>query len=364
MHGYYKMVTEGFRTRDAHVIEWMTRLLPPEQHVVIASRPEPWPRRSFALRGRRPAHGQMVADDVDVLAFPPLRDRYRWWVASLKHYGGIDAYGAVPVVAWNPLLAVAPHIDLFSSSRPVVLDLLDDWTIHPAFASMRPTIDMAYARFFESASGVIANSEGTRELARRYGRSDVVLVPNGVDADKFDQSSAASGPLTVGYVGKIGSRLDANLIRATTLALPAIRFAFAGPVLERRWGRTLARLPNVELLGDVHYSKVPDLLRTFDVGWVPHAVGEGEVGGDVIKTYEYRAAALPVLTTPIIGVRERPIDGVCVADAAEHATVLQRWFAGRSRVPRRPVDIPPELTWSHKTGSMMAMLGLSGGAAR
>lgn len=357
MHGYHKMISEGFRTRDAHVIEWVARLLPPTQHVVVASRPEPWPRRILALRGREPSHDGLVPLNADVLALPSLRDRHSWWLSSLRHYRSIDSFGDVPVIAWNPLLAAAPHVDLFSRSRPVLLDLLDDWTIHPAFASMRPAIDRAYGRFFDNASVVIANSEGTQALAVRYGRSDVRLVSNGVDPDRFDPSSTASGRPTVGYVGKIGSRLDAALIRTTCLALPEVRFVFAGPVLQRGWDRHLKPLPNLEMLGDVHYADLPNLLRSFDVGWVPHAVGPGEVGGDVIKTYEYRAAALPVLATPIIGVRERPIDGVVVADASKHPSLLREWFAGRTRMPRQPVEIPAELTWSHKARLLMALLG-------
>ena len=240
-----------------------------------------------------------------------------------------------------------------------MLDLLDDWTVHYAFTPIRAQVEAAYEAAFAAATHVVANAEGTVELAHRFGRTDAVLLPNGCDPDRFSTDSVASGPLTVGYVGKIGKRLDLELITMVATRLPGVDFVFAGPILDREYRAPLAHLPNVQLLGDVHYDDVPELLRTFDVGWVPHLVGAGEVGGDVIKTYEYRAAALPVLTTPIIGASSRGLDEVHVRTTADEH---QEWIAGQRangpRVPRRKSPIADGVTWRHKSASLLPLLGL------
>jgi hypothetical protein len=110
------------------------------------------------------------------------------------------------------------------------------------------------------------------------------------------------------------------------------------------------------MVGDVHYLDVPELLQTFDVGWVPHGVEKGQVGGDVIKIYEYRAAGIPVLTTPIIGTRERPLEGVTVLDGEMHASMLASLERDGRRVPRQPLRIPHEITWQYKTKTILALL--------
>ncbi|MFP3467998.1 hypothetical protein, partial [Leifsonia sp. SIMBA_070] len=80
-----------------------------------------------------------------------------------------------------------------------MFDLLDDWTKHYAFESIATEVDEAYRRLFARADAVTANAEGTVELAKRYGRDDVIFIPNGCDPGRFNPLSSASGALTVGY---------------------------------------------------------------------------------------------------------------------------------------------------------------------
>ena len=58
-------------------------------------------------------------------------------------------------------------------------------------------------------------------------------------------------------------------------------------------------MANVVLLGDRRVEDVPAYLAAFDVAWIPHRVGEGETGGDLMKKYEYWAAGRQVVTTAV-----------------------------------------------------------------
>lgn len=361
MHGQHKLSNEGYRTRDGHIIEWLGRFAAADDsYINVVSRPEP-----AVLAPIRRVRGTVAAGTrpVQTLTWEfPNRARDRWWIRSIRSYPTVDSFGNIPAVTWNPFISVAPIVrNPFSHGRTVVLDLLDDWTIHYNFASIRPEVEQAYGRAFELSKFVFANSEGTLELARRFGRADAELLTNGVDPERFTTAPNASGPVTIGYVGKIGARLNEKLISEVCRALPDLKFIFAGPFVDRpeRFHKLLGSIPNIEILGDVHYDDVPALMATFDMGWVPHAVGEGEVGGDIIKTYEYRATGLQVLTTPVIGAGRTLTEGVHVVRAEEQASWLREATRGRERLERFPPDIPKDLTWRHKALRFAQALGLN-----
>jgi len=357
MHGQTKLSSEGYRTRDGHVIEWLGRLM---GNVTVVSRPEPFPLAARPLRGRPPVPGTRSIR-TNARSWPISSDRRRWWPQSTRWYPELpEEADDVPAIVWNPFLAVAPgRRNPFTTRRTVVLDLLDDWTRHFAFASIRPEVDDAYRAAFERADLVTANGEGTADLARRFGRDDVTLLLNGCDPDIFSATSLATGRTVVGYVGKMGRRLDLDGILTTVRALPEVDFRFAGPVLDRGFAGPLRRLPNVTLLGDVPYDRVPSLLQSFDIGWVPHRVGDGEVGGDVIKTYEYRAAGLPVLSTQIDGAGTRGLRGTTALPVGEHVSVIRTWTKDGPRVPRRPAEVPEDVTWRFKATTLLRMLDRS-----
>jgi glycosyltransferase involved in cell wall biosynthesis len=258
------------------------------------------------------------------------------------------------MVVWNPMIGLRP--DLENARGKIHFDLLDDWTVHQAFRRIHDSVDEAYSRLFQAADSVSANSEGTLELARRFGRDDTVLMPNGCDPHRFSSRHLGQKKITVGYIGKIGLRLDGDLIGRAVRALPNVEFVFAGPVLEKSVLAYFEKEPNVRMLGDVHYSDIPALLETFDIGWVPHGVESGQVGGDAIKIYEYRAAGLPVLTTPIIGTIERPMNGVIVAPEDIQVEYLKKMIGNHERIKRLPAIIPDDLTWKSKATHILKEL--------
>jgi glycosyltransferase involved in cell wall biosynthesis len=371
MHGQQKLLAEGYRTRDGHFIEWLGKLAQGKGHVGVFSRPEPHLLRPF-LNAAQIDESRLAANtrpyNSHSFAIPNMRNRRAWWTQSLKSYRTLPKNNdSTPAIVWNPLLgssSVAPTV--FNGQRIVIFDLLDDWTVHFAFQTIRAEVEEGYRLLFQLADHVTANSEGTLALAHRFGRTDAVLLANGCDPERFPTESEATGPTTIGYVGKIGLRVDLELIQEACAALPDAHFVFAGPILDKEYLPVLEAIPNIELLGDVHYDDVPKLLKRFDLGWVPHRVGKGEVGGDVIKTYEYRAAHLPVLTTPVIGAGSRSLNSVYVVDREDQVSWLRgRVYAAKAaggRLPRESGSIPDESTWKSKAEFLMACGSATKGA--
>jgi len=163
----------------------------------------------------------------------------------------------------------------------------------------------------------------------------------------------------VGYAGTLGPRLDEGFIVEVARRLRDVSFVFIGQDPSRRLvdaiaGRrvrfglnrrsgSLHTEPNVLMLGDRHYSRVPAYVQAFDIGWIPHAVGEGESGGDPIKMYEYWAAGREVIATPIDGLDRWPDRLHLVNDAAEAARTIDGLLNG-SIAPKH-ATVPPDRTW-------------------
>lgn len=352
MHGEIKIRREGLRTRDGHLLEWLGHIRP-DLELVVQSRPEPWPRVTIARRAELEIPASWHLMSPEPIAFPSPRGRRRWWVDSLRYESPVVETSAA--IIWNPI-AGAAKLSSLRGTR-VLVDLLDDWSRHTAFEPIARDVISAYERLFATAEIITANSEGTVALAERFGRSDVKLIRNGADPGRFSRSVRQHSVFTVGYGGKIGHRLDVELIEDVAGRFPHWFFEFVGPVLVRSVGRRLKRIKNVSLAGDVRYDAYPKRFEKWDVAWVPHRLGPAEVGGDVIKIYEYRAAGLPVATTRIIG-WERALDGVRIADGPDLASVL-RDLAGDSvpgGVERDHYVTPTVDTWEHKAREILALL--------
>lgn len=103
------------------------------------------------------------------------------------------------------------------------------------------------------------------------------------------------GKLCFGYVGTISEWFDWQWIKALASLFPSADIKLVGPlkVLKPR------DLPsNVQLLPAIPHHQVPALLATFSAGLIPFVNNDITRYVDPVKYYEYRAAGLPVLSSP------------------------------------------------------------------
>ena len=110
---------------------------------------------------------------------------------------------------------------------------------------------------------------------------------------------------------------------------PDWSLALVGPVGlgdPRPTSSELTALPNVHLLGPRAYAELPAVLRGADVALIPYALNELTASIFPMKVYEYLAAGLPVVSTPLPA-----LDGVdeitFAADGATVAAALDRLIA-------------------------------------
>ena len=143
----------------------------------------------------------------------------------------------------------------------------------------------------------------------------IFVVPNAVDFAAFSAASeraetpadlAAVPRPRIGYSGLIGVRLDLDLVYAAAAARPESHYVFIGSVDRRDCSQELRRLesrPNIHFLGEKPAACVPDYVASFDVGMLPYHMNLETRHISPLKLYEYLAAGLPVVSTPIPATR-------------------------------------------------------------
>ncbi|HEX5824696.1 MAG TPA: glycosyltransferase [Candidatus Limnocylindrales bacterium] len=245
-------------------------------------------------------------------------------------------------LAWTP--TAAPILEALQPAR-LVFDSLDNWLIHPVLRRHERQARAAYSAIFARADVILASGAASAAAFAPFG-VPISIVANGVDIDRFgaalERPADMPPGLIVGYAGKLAGRIDVDFCRAVAGLLPDVQFVFLGPVMDLHV-RTLAKIPNVHLLGDRRPEVLPAYLESFDIGWIPHRVGEGETGGDPIKLYEYWAAGRQVVTTAIDGSDGWRDRAFVVADAAEAASSIRLILSGDAM---KEVWVDPDRLWS------------------
>ena len=371
-HDWRKGQHESVRTRDGHLLRELGAR-PDIRSLLVVDRPVSLAERlvtreSAAVAGDRVGERSLgcgwratltsVADRTLVLdtstpaMIGPARDPRGWWFEVFEDRHVHDAldwaldvaqHDARVAVAWTP--AVAAAIEHVHPSA-LVFDSLDNWITHPILRRHAPQARAAYERLLPGAAAVFVPAEATRRELEPYAPHTVVL-PNGVDLERFERPGPRPPDLPpsplVGYVGKLGVRLDVDLIVATAALLPEVVFVFVGPALESNLVRPLRDRPNVRLVGDRRVEDVPAYLAAFDVAWIPHRVGEGETGGDLMKKYEYWAAGCQVVTTPVADL-DAWASQLHIVRSPEEAVHAIKGLLDGSIAPT-PTKVPADRTW-------------------
>ncbi len=181
------------------------------------------------------------------------------------------------------------------SGFPMVYDCHD---LLSGFEKICGDLIPAEIDLLREADLVLFSSQGLQDRYAGEVRRPI-LVRNAVTAGEFEIDSAPPcGPPTVGYVGALDSWFDSEAVWLAATQNPHCRFVIAGRIDHAPIER-LAQLPNVELPGEIPYSRVPALLRQFRVALIPFALNPLTMMTNPIKLYEYFCYGLPVVSAPL-----------------------------------------------------------------
>jgi glycosyltransferase involved in cell wall biosynthesis len=211
----------------------------------------------------------------------------------------------------------------------VVYHCVDDIAAQPGIdaASFRA----AEERFARRADLVLASAPALAERLRTIS-SDVLDAPNVADTSAF-ATALEPGPVDAGldalpqprivFTGAVvTTKLDLPLIAGLARARPEWSIALVGPVGPgdpHADVSSLEREPNVHLLGGRTRAELPAVLRGADAGIIPYARNTLTASIFPMKVYEYLAAGLPVVATPLPA-----IAGVAEVETAADADAMAR----------------------------------------
>jgi glycosyltransferase involved in cell wall biosynthesis len=199
-------------------------------------------------------------------------------------------------------------------------DLLD------GFGNIVPELVAAEQRQLGDADLVLFSSERLQEHfaahdATLAGRA--LLLRNAADFEQF--SAVPEGvrqPATAVYAGALDHWFDVNAVRAAARATPDCRITLIGSP-DTPQVRELASEPNIRLLGEMPYHRLPSLLSQARVGLIPFELNSLTLATNPIKLYEYFSLGMPVVSARLPEV-EQFHDLVYIAsDSAGFAAALQ-----------------------------------------
>jgi glycosyltransferase involved in cell wall biosynthesis len=218
----------------------------------------------------------------------------------------------------------------------IVYHCVDDIAAHELIdtASFRA----AEERFATRADLVLASAPALARRLRQFSEN-VLDAPNVADTELFSQAledgpvddalAALPQPRIVFTGAIVAAKLDLEMLAELARLQRSWSFALVGPIGPgdpHTDVSALAAEPNVHLLGLRSYEQLPSVLRGADAGLIPYARNALTDSIFPMKVYEYLAAGLPVIATPLpalAGVAEV----ATASDAAAIARLLERALA-------------------------------------
>lgn len=251
--------------------------------------------------------------------------------------GDVPRNGAILYTHFAPLRHLIDRFD----DPVVVYDLLDDLSIYDADEDGLPEerkVRAHHPHLMERADIVMVSNQVLAEKHRAE-RPDLLEVHNGVDPDMFSRPSPRPLDLPqpsptrhlVGYHGMIADWFDFELISEVARRRPDIDFVLVGPSSDRVQQRLadLSQLPNVTLIGERPSDDMPAYVQAFDVGVIWFKLDEMTRSVTPLKMYEYLAAGVPCIATPLPACEDEPLvmiaaDARSMAQAIDDALMMDR----------------------------------------
>lgn len=269
------------------------------------------------------------------------------------------------------------------------------WTYHPYLLEVLDDLNNRYGRVtgplvyhcvddLSAIPGIDANAFNTEER-RLLARADAAFTtsrslhekcsrhsnrvhdfPNVVDVSHFSRAhDPGSAPEDIaqiptpriGYVGALSDfKVDFELLHDLARDNPQWSFVVIG---EEREGqndptlRSMSMLPNVHLLGHKPYEALPDYLRALSVALLPTRINAYTKSMFPMKYYEYVAAGLPVISTPLEFTRTLAHPVATAATHQEFTLAISKALqTGKLTKPEGLKIIGPN-TWTHRLQSML-----------
>ncbi len=297
-----------------------------------------------------------------ILPFPysRLSRRINRWLLLQALRRWMHATGFRRPIVWTflPTKLVADLIDRLDPSLTVYYCIADFGQLSPRAADIARSERMLLDR----TDLVFVQSETLRQRCAPH--RNIHIFPFGVNMEAFKRQldpapelQSLKSPI-VGYVGGLHRHVDFNLIERVAQEMEGT-VVLVGPVqtdVDR-----LKTLRNVVLVGPQPHTRIPQLIRRFDVGIIPYLLTEYTRTVYPTKLNEYLAMGIPVVATDLPEIRRFNAEHgevVAVASSPEAFVGATRSALGRTspREIQRRIDIARQNSWKQRIVRMSALV--------
>jgi glycosyltransferase involved in cell wall biosynthesis len=246
-----------------------------------------------------------------------------------------------------------------------VYHCVDDLAAIPGMSS---GFRAAEADLLRRADVVFTTSVALRNSCSEHS-DNVHFLSNVADADHFQtafdtaQEPAAFASIAhprIGYIGVLSDfKVDFPLIKHIAERHPDWQWVLIGTEREGQADPVLAQLrarPNVHDLGHCDYAELPSHLSALDCATLPTLINDYTRSMFPMKYFEYLAAGLPIVATPLDFTRTHRA-GLHIADGADAFEAALEAALSAGRFDKQTArDLVGPHTWDARTAKMLNLL--------
>jgi glycosyltransferase involved in cell wall biosynthesis len=296
---------------------------------------------SFTVPFLKPATKQPLYNAV--IATAPGRAAIEAWAARflvrrLRELG----------VERSPVALVSNIYSARALSRLEAKLIFYDFNDHPLqFAGVPGWAPSYWRATLNQVDSLFVVSEHYRRQLAAETTKPLHLLGNGVETAHFESPRPEPADLAalprprIGYLGLLSHFLDFGTLVALRRARGGGTLVLIGPGTDATRARLaeFGRREGVAMLGARSYQQVPAYLQALDVGVIPFQAGHPYVVGiNPNKVYQYLAAGIPAVTTPLLDLAPRPPHLQYAASAEEMVAAVRTALAAPpDRAARRAI---------------------------
>ncbi|WP_137890745.1 glycosyltransferase [Ramlibacter sp. 2FC] len=249
---------------------------------------------------------------------------------------------------------------------PMVYHCVDDLSAIPGIDPL--TFNTEERRLLRQCETVFVTSEALKDKCLPF-NANTHYFPNVADVEHFG-GARQPGPLPhdlagipcprIGYVGALSDyKIDFELIHDVAKSRPDWSWILIGEEREGQhnpWMPKLRSLPNVHFLGHKSYQQLPDYLRGIDVGTLPTLLNDYTRSMFPMKYFEYLAAGLPVVSTPLDFTKQHS-EGIKVAcDKDSYRSAVEEQLRRGKLTSDEIFAYVGENTWRARLNKMLSIV--------
>ena len=189
-------------------------------------------------------------------------------------------------------------------------------------------IDRESARLAEIDVVAIGSSQVVVDHLKKQGFSSILHWPNVADVAVFgSRTGTVDRQPSAVFAGNLtSSKVDFELLR--DLVAADVRLHLAGPIAEGGGESTIEQVNDLVNRGAKYHGmldlkSLAHLYRSATVGVIPYKMNAYTSGVNPLKTFEYLAAGLSVVSTPVPAVQTQPHDVFVTASAEEFVSFVR-----------------------------------------